>query len=248
MTEPIRLAKHLAALRDCSRREAEQLIEGGWVQVDGVVVDVPQHRVLPTQSVVVDPKAKPGPALPVTLLLHKPPGYEAGAQPGKAGPALQLLQPARRSPADRSNERPLTRHFSHQTCVTPLETAASGLVVFTQDGRVQRKLLEDAAFVEHELIVEVRGQVSPEALAQLNRAPVVDGRAMLPAKVSISRDSPDTTGLRFATKGHWPGQVAQMCAAAQLQLTAMKRIRVGRLALAGLEPGQWRYLMPYERF
>ncbi|XAH24483.1 RNA pseudouridine synthase [Xylophilus sp. GW821-FHT01B05] len=246
--EPIRLAKHLAALRGCSRREAEQLIDGGWVLVDGVMVDVPESRVRPSQQVTVDPKAKPGPSLPVTLLLHKPAGYEAGAQPGKRGPALQLLQRANRAPKDRSQERALTRHFAHQVCVTPLETAASGLVVFTQDARIQRKLLEDAALVEHELIVEVKGEVPPEALAYLNRTPVIDGRAMLPAKVSISRDSPETTGLRFATKGHWPGQVAQMCEAAQLQLTAIKRIRVGRMALAGLEPGQWRYLMPYERF
>ena len=31
-------------------------------------------------------------------------------------------------------------------------------------------------------------------------------------------------------------------------IAAMKRIRVGRVALAALPPGQWRYLMPYERF
>ena len=35
MTEPVRLAKHVAALVPCSRREAEQYIEGGWVRVDG---------------------------------------------------------------------------------------------------------------------------------------------------------------------------------------------------------------------
>ncbi|MFE8646582.1 RNA pseudouridine synthase [Sphingomonas sp. NCPPB 2930] len=248
MTETLRLAKHLAAQRGCSRREAEQLIEGGWVTVDGVMVDVPQERVHPAQQVAVDPKARPGPSLPVTMLMHKPIGFEAGAQPGREGPALQLLQPINRSAQDRSTERGLHRHFAQQVCVTPLETAASGLIVFTQDPRIQRKLLEEAAFVEHELIVEVGGEVSPEALEWLNRAPVVDGRAMLPAKVSISRSGEGTTGLRFAMKGHWPGQAAQMCETVRLKVRAMKRIRVGRMALSGLEPGQWRYLMPYERF
>ena len=33
MTDPIRLAKRVAELRACSRREAEQLIAGGWVRV-----------------------------------------------------------------------------------------------------------------------------------------------------------------------------------------------------------------------
>ena len=45
MTDPIRLSKALAALLPCSRREAELYIEGGWVLVDGEVVDEPQFMV-----------------------------------------------------------------------------------------------------------------------------------------------------------------------------------------------------------
>ena len=46
MTEPVRLAKRVAALAQCSRREAEMYIEGGWVRVDGVTVEEPQFKVL----------------------------------------------------------------------------------------------------------------------------------------------------------------------------------------------------------
>ena len=42
----VRLAKRVAELVPCSRREAEQYIEGGWVRVDGSVVEEPQFRVL----------------------------------------------------------------------------------------------------------------------------------------------------------------------------------------------------------
>jgi 23S rRNA pseudouridine2604 synthase len=68
--------------------------------------------------------------------------------------------------------------------------------------------------------------------------------------VSIGRQSEDgeRTGLRFAIKGSWPGQIAQMCDSVDLRILAMKRIRVGRVPLAGLAPGQWRYLLPHERF
>ncbi|MEY3487745.1 MAG: hypothetical protein RL075_1750, partial [Pseudomonadota bacterium] len=45
MTEPTRLAKRLAEMLGCSRREAEQFITGGFVRVDGVVIEEPQHRV-----------------------------------------------------------------------------------------------------------------------------------------------------------------------------------------------------------
>ena len=71
MTEPVRLAKHLAQMLNCSRREAEQYIEGGWVRVDGVVVEEPQHRVL-DQKVELDPDASLLALTPVTLLLNKP--------------------------------------------------------------------------------------------------------------------------------------------------------------------------------
>ena len=33
-----------------------------------------------------------------------------------------------------------------------------------------------------------------------------------------------------------------------LQITGMKRIRIGRVMLAALPPGQWRFLLPAERF
>ena len=70
---------------------------------------------------------------------------------------------------------------------------------------------------------------------------------MLPAKVSISRQVDGLTGLRFAVKGSLPGQIAQMCGKVQLTVVGMRRIRIGRLALASLPVGQWRYLRPHER-
>ena len=244
MTEPVRLAKRLAELLPCSRRQAEQYIEGGWVRVDGQTVETPQFRIT-DQKVELDPQARLDPVAPVSLLLHKPPGYNFN-QDGK--PAQQLLTPANRAAAGRSGMRVLQRHFAQQLCVTPLETGASGLLVFTQDYAVRRKLQEDAALVENEVIVEVTGNVTEAALQRLNRPPVINGRAMLPAKVSLSKQTGAVTGLRFAVKGSLPGQIAQMCEGAGLSVVGMKRIRVGRVPMAGLALGQWRYLMPYERF
>ena len=246
MSEPVRLSKRVAEQVPCSRREAEQYIEGGWVQVDGHMVDTPQYRVAEKQSVVLDPKAQRTPILPVTLLLHKPAGYDWDLQGPRA--AAGLLLPENHWRSDRSGIRLLRRHVLDQRCVTPLEHAASGLLVFSQERPILRKLLEDAALVEHEVIVDVRQSVSQDALARLRRTPVVDGRAMLPAKVSVTSDSGGVTSLRFATKGSHPGQLAQMCEQAGLKIVGMRRIRVGRVPLATLPAGQWRYLLPSERF
>jgi len=244
MTEPVRLAKRVADMLECSRREAEQYIEGGWVRVDGTVVETPQFKVA-DHKIELDPQAKLAPITPVTLLLHKPAGYDFSGE-GKS--ASQLLQPTSRAGTDRSGMRVVQRHLLQQVCVTPLETAATGLLVFTQDYSVRRKLLEDAALVENEVMVEVQGDVQASALQGLNRARVIDGRAMLPAKVSINSQTGRVTGLRFAIKGSLPGQIAQMCDKAGLIILSIRRIRVGRVPLAGLASGQWRYLMPNERF
>lgn len=270
MNEPVRLAKRLADMLACSRREAEQYIEGGWVSVDGVVVEEPQFRVL-NQTVLLSPDASLLALTPVTMLLHKPADYEAaeaaagaagarvgaGAAGARAGigaragasvqTAAQLLTAANRSPADRSGIRPLKKHFSSADMVTPLATPASGLVIFTTDWRVTRKLREDARLLEHEVVVEVSGDIKPGGLERLNR---VDhgftwrGGLLPPAKVSWQSEA----RLRFALKGEVPGQIAYMCDSVGLKITAMKRLRVGRMSLSQLAPGQWRYLMPYERF
>ena len=249
MTEPVRLSKRLAEMLACSRREAEQYIEGGWVSVDGLVVEEPQFRVA-DQKVELSPDASLLATTAVTLLLHKPADYEARAQAsGDAGvkTAAQLLTAVNQSPMDRSNIRPLKKHFTSAELATPLATAASGLVVFTQDWRVLRKLREDARLLEHEVVVEVSGQIKPGGLERLNRIDHglrYEGALLTPAKVSWQSE----TRLRFALKGEVPGQIAYMCESVGLQVEAMKRLRVGRISLAQLAPGHWRYLMPYERF
>ena len=74
----VRLAKRLAEQLQCSRSTAEQYIEGGWVTVDGKTIEIPGARVAPQQTVVVEKEASLFDLVPVTLLLHKPPGFEAG--------------------------------------------------------------------------------------------------------------------------------------------------------------------------
>ena len=139
-----RLAKRVAALLACSRREAEQYIEGGWVQVDGVVVEEPQFRV-ERQTIAIDPDASLLALAPVTLLLNKPAGVPWDQ-------AVALLNAASHWAQDGSATHVLKHHFRKLECAVPLETGATGLMAFTQDWRTQRKLVEDLGAMEHELI------------------------------------------------------------------------------------------------
>jgi 23S rRNA pseudouridine2604 synthase len=239
MNEPVRLAKRLAEMLPCSRREAEQYIAGGWVTVDGVVVEEPQFRVS-GERIELSKDASLLALESVTLLLHKP----AGMDPLQAA---ELLTPENHSGDDRSGIKTLKKHFTAIEFLTPLSAPASGMVVFSQDWHVARKLREDANVMEHEVIVEVAGTIKPGGLERLNRIDhgfTFNGVVLSPAKVSWQSE----TRLRFALKGEKPGQIAYFCESVGLRIEAMKRIRIGRVPMSSLQPGQWRYLLPNERF
>lgn len=235
MSEPVRLDKRLVELVHCSRADAQRYIEGGWVLVDGEVVEQPQYKVL-GQTVTLHPDATLEPLAPVTLLLNYPHGFDTLAP---AAP-LQLLTPATHAQDDHSGIRLLKRHFAVLKPTAPLEAGATGLLVFTHDWRVVRRLVDDASKNEQEYVVEVSGEISPEQLAQLNR-PMTYNNWPLPA-VKVSRQSENR--LRFALKSVRPGQIEFMCQSAGITVVAMKRVRIGRVSLAKLPPGQWRYLAP----
>lgn len=240
MPDPVRLAKRVADLARCSRTEAEQYIKGGWVSVDGRVVEDPAHPVS-TETVALDPAAHLEAVEPATVLLHKPVGYDAiSGRKAAAG----LVQPGTRWADDPSGVRLLERHFHRLTPLVPLDAEASGLMVLTQDGRVWRRLTEDGDEIEQEFVVEVSGDIAPYGLRKLNHGLHYNGRALPPCKVSWQNEF----RLRFALKGVQGGQLRDVCAQVGLDVVAIRRIRIGRIPLAKMPAGTWRYLPVGERF
>lgn len=236
MSEPVRLSKRLAELLPCSRREAELYIEGGWVTVDGQVVEEPQFKVQ-EQAIVLLPGARAESQPPITLILHKPAGLDAEH-------AVELLGAASRAADDSSGVHLLKRHLQRLSVPLALESEASGLLVLTQNWGVIRKLTDDFSKIEQEYIVEVVGSLSPEQLKQLQFGMSYRGRPLSPCKVSWQSE----TRLRFALKAPQPGQLGHMCRAVGLEVVGIRRIRIGGMAMAKLQPGQWRYLGANERF
>lgn len=235
MNEPLRLSKRLIELIRCSRSEAEKYIEGGWVLVDGEIVDEPQFKVQ-KQKVELHPDATLTPIARITMLLHLPVGFDLNAPAA----ALRLITPATRTANDNSGIRTLKRHFTRLKPTAPLEAGATGLLVFSQDGRVVRRLVDNSDQNEQEYIVEVGGEIAANGLERLNRGMTLNGRPLPLAKVSWQNE----IRLRFALKNIRPGQIEFMCKSVGLTVTAMARIRIGRVPLAKLPPGEWRYLPP----
>lgn len=237
MSDSIRLAKCVAELFNCSRGEAILYIEGAGVTVDGVVVEEPGFRVTGQEQIALLPNADLTPIEDVTILLHKPAGMSVAN-------VTELIVPESHASEDRSVLRLLKRHLKELTMIDPLENAASGLLVFTQDWRVKRKLVDDLSRVEQEFVVEVSGQIKEDGLALLNQSINFNGKPSAPAKVSWQNE----TRLRFARKELSSRLITLLCERAGLTIVSIKRIRIGRIPMAGLAVGQWRYLMGYERF
>lgn len=233
MTEPMRLDKRLVDLIHCSRGEAQKYIESGWVSVDGKVEERPQFKVL-DQKVELHADATLAPIAPVTLLLNLPEGFDVSDPTAP----LQLITPESHSKDDYSGIQLLHSHFSKLKPTLPLQDGATGLLVFSKDARMLRRLADANKKVEQEYVVEVSGEIEPEVLEQLNIPISIDGRPFPKCKVSKQSEQ----RLRFALESAQPGQIEIMCKRVGLTIVSMRRLRIGRVSMKKLAPGQWRYL------
>ena len=233
MSEPIRLDKRLVELVHCTRAEAQKYIKGGYVRVDGEVEFRANLKVL-DQTVVLADDASLEPIPPVTLLLHLPEGFDANDPTAP----LKLITPENHYEDDDSGIDMLDEHFHQLTPTSPLEEGATGLLVFTKDYRVVRRLVEDDKKNEQEYVVEVSEEIEPDVLKQLNTPIKINGWPFPKSKVSQQSEK----HLRFALESVRPGQIEYMCKSVGLTVVSMKRIRIGRVPMAKLPPGEWRYL------
>ena len=240
----IRLSKRMTELGLCSRREADEYIEKGWVRVDGRVVSELGSRVKPGQVVELDRRGQTIQDQRVTFILNKPVGYVSGQAEDGYEPASVLLKPENRWVEDPSETRYLRTHHRGLAPAGRLDIDSVGLLVFTQDGRIARALIGDDSKIEKEYHVRVEGTVDAEGLKLLNHGLSLDGEALRPAKVSwLNEDQ-----LRFVLREGKKRQIRRMCELVGLKVVGLKRVRIGRVMLGNLPPGQWRYLAANELF
>jgi 23S rRNA pseudouridine2604 synthase len=222
----------------CSRREADEYIGKGWVFVDGERVTELGSRMLPSQTVTLDKRAAS--VSKVTVLLHKPLGYVSGQAEDGHQPAIVLVKPE----AQFGSARFAREHLKGLAPAGRLDIDSTGLLVLTQDGRVARQLIGDDSPIDKEYLVKVEGSLDDKGLKLLNHGLSLDGVTLRPAQVGWAGSGQ----LRFVLREGRKRQIRRMCELVGLQVTALKRIRIGRIKLDDLPSGKWRYLGPGERF
>ena len=233
MREPIRLDKRCVELFHCSRGEAVKYIQGGWVQVDGEVEERPQFKVQ-DQKIELHEEASLEPILPVTMLLNLPEGFDTDDSTAMN----QLITPESHCEEDYSGVNILNKHFHDLKSASPLQNGASGLMVYSKDYNVLRVLLENNRKKEEEYIIEFSDEYTPEALEQLNELAYSSDESHPQYKVSMQNEK----RMRFVTKFSQPDQIETLCKRVGLITVSIKRIRIGRVSMKNLPPGEWRYL------
>ncbi len=238
----IRLSKLMSDKGICSRREADQFIEKGLVYVNGEKISVLGTKVDPNASVTLDTKALISQKKLATIILNKPVGYVSAQPEDDYEPAIRLLKNENQFG---QQKRKLERQDLTGLAVAGrLDIDSQGLLIFTQDGRLAKKLIGENSEIEKEYLVRVQGVLPNDKLRLLCHGLSLDGKKLKPAKVSWQNEDQ----LKFILREGKKRQIRRMCEAVGLRVTGLKRVRVGNVKLGNLPEGQWRFLESNESF
>lgn len=253
-----RLQKVIAAAGFASRRAAEELIEGGLVKVNGILVDSLPAWVDPKRDEVeVDSRPLRRVSRMIYVMLFKPKGVVTTLSDPEGRPTVQDV----------------VKHPSGLRLypVGRLDMDSSGLLLMTNDGELADRLTHPRYEMHKGYEVTVAGYVGD---ADLRR---IEGGMFLSEKpLKAFRDRPDTgespnseasrpaqrraqtgvlelrerdrdrTQLYMELREGRNRQIRRMLLAVGHPVKKLRRVSMGPLRLRGVSPGEWRELTTAE--
>jgi 23S rRNA pseudouridine2605 synthase len=222
-----RVQKILAQAGFGSRRSCEELISAGRVKVTGKVNKLGDKADAAHDSVAVDNNPIPKRTPFVYIALHKPREVLSDVDPKD----------------DRTTVRDLVKVSGHLFSVGRLDYDSEGLILLTNDGDLANKLTHPRYGHEKEYKVLLENRPKEEQLAIWRRGIVLeDGHRTAPAKVSIDGMAGKGAWLRVVLREGRKRQIREMGKLTGLHVSRIIRIRIGKLLLGDLKPGEWRPL------
>ncbi|MCR4925118.1 MAG: rRNA pseudouridine synthase [Clostridiales bacterium] len=229
--EKIRLQKYMADNGVASRRKSEELIENGFVKVNGRKAKL-GDKVNPKKDLVLvnGKKIKKENTLRY-IMLHKPRGFITTMNDEKNRKCVaQLISDV--------DERvyPVGR----------LDKESEGLLLFTNDGEFANAMTHPKKHVPKIYRVTIKPKITDEQIAQLESGVVIDGKMTAPAEVRVVKKEEGRVVIEMTLYEGRNREIRKMCEELSLEVARLKRIAVGSVKLGMLQQGKWRDLTELE--
>jgi pseudouridine synthase len=214
-----------------SRTQARSWIHARRVQVNGKVIENPDHWIdFRHDKILFD-------GLPLQtkekryILLNKPTGYITTFKDPDGRPTVYDLIP------------------DLDTFVAPvgrLDLDTSGLLILTNDTQFAERLTNPEHHVPKTYLVKAVGPLADEALERLRQGVELSDGPTRPARVTRVRDSEKYTHLEITISEGRNRQVRRMLEAVESKVLKLVRVRIGGVGIGELAVGRWRDLEPAE--
>lgn len=226
----IRLNKYIANSGMCSRRDADIYIAAGNVTVNGEVITEMGHKVKLTDEVKFDGR-RIKPEKPEYVLLNKPKGfYVTGNVEKNNRTVMDLIANASKSKLDP---------------VGKLDTQATGLMFFTNDGKMAKNLANPKNGLRQIYHLELNKEVSYEDLQKIKEGVTLEDGKVNVTDISYIENKPKReVGIELrSTKNH---VVQRIFKSLNYEVVKLDRVVYGGLTKKDLPRGHWRVLSKQE--
>lgn len=224
------LQKIIAASGLASRREAERLISRGRVRVNGLTAHPGDLADPKKDQIVVNGRPLPEKEKAVYIKMNKPVGYTCTT---------------RRFPGEK-NIFALLPKTSRLHIVGRLDKDSRGLLLLTNDGALSERLAHPRYGHEKEYEVRIgRGAKNSEEIAAKLKKGVDIGEGDGRVKAKEAKCLQNPLFIITLNEGK-KRQIRRMFRALGLEVSRLKRTRIGSLELGHLAPGRWEYLSEKE--
>lgn len=223
-TEGVRINKYLSEAGYCSRRQADQLVEAGRVEIDGKTA-LMGEKILPGQTVCVDGEKIEKEEEKILIAFHKPKGIVCTTGHYKDNIIEYIGYPKRIYPIGR------------------LDKDSTGLILLTNQGEIVNRILKASNYHEKEYEVTVNKDLTRAFLdGMANGVPILDTVTRKCRIKACGRRS-----FRIILTQGLNRQIRRMCEYFDYRVVSLKRIRIMNIELGDLELGKYRDLTEEER-
>lgn len=228
--DTIRLNKYIANSGICSRREADDLIIQGLVEVNGKVVTEMGYQVEKTDKVVFDGQGIT-PEKPVYVLLNKPKGYISTTKDDKARKTVMDLV---------ANASPY-RLFP----VGRLDRSTTGVILLTNDGHMTKKLTHpsfDSKKIYHVTLDKKLTNEDMKLIAEGIR--LEEGIAVVDQISFIEGKPRNEIGMEISIG--WNRLIRRIFQRLGYEVEALDRVMFAGMTKKNIKRGHWRILTDLE--